>query len=160
MFTLDDAKRLGWTLDVVGENGAAAWKSDDPKQWVPDQGIHVTSATPLFSLLANIAEREGVGFLQGYGGEQPLTAELVRACSGETLAPSPPPTPEEVAFENAIANEQSLRDKVGQAIGNLETAATNWGTLTAAQKDAAAKLTVQVTARLARLALRHLDAAP
>jgi hypothetical protein len=59
----------------------------------------------------------------------------------------------------ADANAATMLDRIGQAISNLETAAANWGTITAVQKDAALKLTVQVVARLARLILRRLDQA-
>jgi hypothetical protein len=56
-------------------------------------------------------------------------------------------------------NAATMADRAAAAIGNLEQAAQNWGTLTAAQKDQAMKLTVQVVARLARLVLRRLDTA-
>jgi hypothetical protein len=51
----------------------------------PVSTFSVTSGTPLFVVLMEIAEREGVGFAQGHGGDQPITPELVFACSGETL---------------------------------------------------------------------------
>lgn len=54
-------------------------------------------------------------------------------------------------------NDATLRDRVDQALTQLATAHTNWGTLTAAQKDAALKLNVRVTLALARLQLRKLD---
>lgn len=65
--------------------------------------------------------------------------------------PPDPPTQEQV-------NETSLRTKVRNAIGNLETADASWGSLTAAQKDAALRLSVRVTAKLARLAVVRLEA--
>lgn len=63
----------------------------------------------------------------------------------------PPPTQEAV-------NEASLHTKVKAAIADLEAAAQAWPSLTNAQKDAALRLNVRVTARLARLAVRQLDA--
>jgi hypothetical protein len=57
----------------------------------------------------------------------------------------------------AMPNEGTLRTRVDQAVTNLENAWTNWDTLTPAQKDAAQKLCVRVTAGLARLQLRKLD---
>lgn len=50
-----------------------------------------------------------------------------------------------------------LREKASQAIVTLENAHANWATLTAAQKDAAIRLSVLVTAKLARLALTKFD---
>jgi hypothetical protein len=55
-------------------------------------------------------------------------------------------------------NVAALVSKADQAIANLESADANWATLTAAQKDAATRLAVRVTAKLARLALGRLDA--
>lgn len=55
-------------------------------------------------------------------------------------------------------NAATLRDRIQQAITTLTNAHTNWGTLTAAQKDSALKLNVRVTVALARLHLRKLDA--
>lgn len=55
-------------------------------------------------------------------------------------------------------NEASLRTKVRNAITNLETADASWGALTAAQKDAAIRLSVRVAAKLARLAVAQLEA--
>lgn len=56
-------------------------------------------------------------------------------------------------------NEATLRDRADTAIANLESAIAGWSTLTAAQKDAALKLGLRVTAALARLILRRLDSA-
>lgn len=75
------------------------------------------------------------------------------------------PAVTEAARQAAVAqavldgNAATMSDRAANAIGNLETAAQNWGTLTAAQKDQVLKLTVQVVARLARLVLRRLDTA-
>lgn len=55
--------------------------------------------------------------------------------------------------------ETTLRTRAADAIATLEQAHAGWGALTAAQKDAALKLTVRVTISLARLALRRLDSA-
>lgn len=57
----------------------------------------------------------------------------------------------------AAANETTLRDRADAALDTLENAWGSWGTLTAAQKDAALKLNVRVTIALARLVLRKLD---
>lgn len=62
-------------------------------------------------------------------------------------------------LEAQAANEATLRGRADAAIANLEAAWNGWGSLTAAQKDAALKLTVRVTIALARLVLRRLDAA-
>ena len=51
----------------------------------PVDTFSVTSNTPLFFVLVQIAQREGKGFAEGYGGDQPITADLVFACSGEQL---------------------------------------------------------------------------
>lgn len=59
----------------------------------------------------------------------------------------------------AEQNAATMTDRTANAIGTLEDAAASWGTLTAAQKDAAMKLTVQVVVRLARLVLHRLDTA-
>ena len=55
-------------------------------------------------------------------------------------------------------NADALRDKATQAIAQLEDADTRWGTLTAAQKDAAMRLCVRATAKLIRLVLGRLEA--
>lgn len=55
------------------------------------------------------------------------------------------------------ANAGTIRQRATDAIANLESAYTNWGTLTAAQKDAALRLNVRVTVGLVRLYLRLLD---
>jgi hypothetical protein len=60
----------------------------------------------------------------------------------------------------ASLNYSSLQTKVSQAVDALESAATNWSTLTPAQKDQVLKLVVQVTSRLARLEIQRLDASP
>jgi hypothetical protein len=54
----------------------------------------------------------------------------------------------------------ALVAKIAPVIDSLETAATNWDTLTAAQKDAALKVVVRLSARLARIVARQLDATP
>lgn len=59
----------------------------------------------------------------------------------------------------ASSNESTLRDRVEQALGNLQAAWDGWAGLTPAQKDAALKLQVRVTIALVRLVLRKLDAA-
>lgn len=56
-------------------------------------------------------------------------------------------------------NDRLLRDRLEQALTNLETANANWATLTAAQKDAALRLGIRADAALIRLILRKLDTA-
>ncbi len=72
-------------------------------------------------------------------------------------------TPAEQAMADAelaaMPNEGTLRSRVDQAVTTLETAWTNWDSLNATQKDNAAKLSLRVTAGLARLQLRKLDQA-
>lgn len=59
-----------------------------------------------------------------------------------------------------VGQEEVTRDEfrtqTDQAIDTLESAWTNWATLTAAQKDATLKLTVRVVTRLARLVLGRM----
>ncbi len=72
-------------------------------------------------------------------------------------------TPAEQAMADAemaaMPNEGTLRTRVDAAVTVLETAWTNWDSLNATQKDNAAKLSLRVTAGLARLQLRKLDQA-
>lgn len=70
--TRADAEALGWVFDLdVGE----------AKKLLPSGSIVRlrcgVGEEALFSLLVNIAEREGVGFAEGYGGETPITPELI-----------------------------------------------------------------------------------
>lgn len=51
---------------------------------------------------------------------------------------------------------EGLYSNVDQAVDTLESAWDSWATLSAAQKDAALKLTVRVVTRLARLTLGRL----
>lgn len=55
------------------------------------------------------------------------------------------------------ANETSLRTKVLNAIGSLETADANWNTLTNAEKDAAVRLAVRGVAKLGRIVLNRTE---
>lgn len=63
-------------------------------------------------------------------------------------------------LELELEHEVELRDRAGGAIDTLEQAVASWSSLTAAQKDAAAKLSLRVVVALARLALRRFEAAP
>lgn len=83
-----------------------------------------------------------------------------RAAIDAVVAAHDPTTPSawEQAVATADANDATLRDRLGTALANLETANTNWATLTAAQKDAALRLGIRVDAALIRLALRRLEA--
>lgn len=163
MFTLADARKLGWTLEADGEEGLAYLGDAEARQAaygalaeaVADYDefagsgdrlnqdgaarlvalaavleetqkrvhtlneIQVTSATPLFSLLLNIAEQVGAGFLVGYGGDVEITADVVKACSGETLAAPAPPTAEQVANAQADIDRKTLIAKL--AAGTAST---------------------------------------
>lgn len=56
-----------------------------------------------------------------------------------------------------LGNAGTLRDRAAAALENMEAAWNGWAGLTAAQKDAAAKLNLRVTIALVRLVLRRLD---
>lgn len=56
-------------------------------------------------------------------------------------------------------NDSTIRDRLTATLATLESAQTNWPTLTAAQKDAATRQSIRATAGLIRLLLRRLDAA-
>lgn len=85
--------------------------------------------------------------------DEPAVAAVVAAHDPTT------PGPSEVLRQQTEANEQTLRERADQAVGTLQNAWDNWGSLTNAQKDAALKLTVRVVIALARLTLRKLDSA-
>jgi hypothetical protein len=55
-------------------------------------------------------------------------------------------------------NREQIVAKIQAALALLETADTNWASLTAGQKDAAQRLAVRVAAKLARLTLGQLEA--
>lgn len=122
MFTTADAKTHGWELAVAGQKGSAE---------KAEVVLQVESKTPLFALLVNVAEREGKGFVVGYGGAQEVTSELVMSCSGESyVEPAPPPT------------EPVLPDPDDSVLGALESLDPNVATLPeviAAVKDALIK---------------------
>lgn len=65
---------------------------------------------------------------------------------------------EQVDVPDEVINADTLRDKADQAITLLENADANWASLTAAQKDAAMRLSVRVVAKLARMAVNRLEA--
>lgn len=128
MFTPDDARALGWKLVTAADDGAAI-KGEGADAIT----IYVTSATPLCSLLLNVAELEGKGFAQGYGGAEPITAALVLACSGETYIEPPPPSPLPPSMEKKIATAlavvegdpvlaQATKDALGSVITALAAA--------------------------------------
>ncbi len=84
--TREDAERLGYELRVHGEEGHA---------YMTGRLVcSVTSRTPLFALLAQIAEREGRPFTANHGGHLEITPELVKQVSGERYKPDPAPEPE------------------------------------------------------------------
>lgn len=56
-------------------------------------------------------------------------------------------------------NRELLLERARTAIATLEAADANWATLTPEQKDAALRLSMRVTAKLARLLVGRLDAA-
>lgn len=59
----------------------------------------------------------------------------------------------------ATDNHTTLYSSALGAIANAEAAVSNWATLTAAQKDNAAKLALALSARLARLVLNQTGTA-
>lgn len=85
-----------------------------------------------------------------------MTAEEQAQYDADQIASASAESAQQVLDTNAA----TMREKVDQALANLEAAATNWSSLTVGQKDAALKLTVQVVDRLARLTLQRLDVAP
>lgn len=141
---------------------ARGWTVAPPVAHRDGERLEANSATPLFHLIAMILQREGEPFADGFGGTQPVTAQLVTDVSGETLPAPSPPTPEQTAAITERTNETSLRAKLTQGLDVLEQATTGgaWGALTAPQKDTVLRLTVMAVVRLMRLALRKLDAAP
>lgn len=62
------------------------------------------------------------------------------------------------ARDTDTAADKANCDRLAALLSTLETADTNWPTLTAAQKDAALRQTVRATAGLARLLLKRLGA--
>lgn len=67
---------------------------------------------------------------------------------------------DDVTIPPEVVNRDALADRVAQAIDTLEDAGARWDNLTAAQRTAAMSLAVRTVARLARLLLNRLDAAP
>lgn len=98
--TREQAEAAGWSFDIDGENGAAS--KDGSRQF------EVASSIPLFSMLREVAEREGDPL------DDAITAELVEQVSGETYdAPAPPddeppPEPEPDATEVVRGIDQAL----------------------------------------------------
>lgn len=66
-----------------------------------------------------------------------------------------PPT--EADLDAQAAATETLIERAQGAIDTLEQGLANWGTLTAAQKDAELKLAVRVVVALARLKAARLD---
>lgn len=64
---------------------------------------------------------------------------------------------EEPSAGTPFANQGVLITKVISALDQLEQADNNWSSLTPAQKDAAQRLAVRVSAKLTRLYLNRLD---
>lgn len=84
--------------------------------------------------------------IQAAQGAAPTMAAI--AAKSDAVAPDPA----------VLANAVTLQDRAAQAIANLQASYDGWSGLTAAQKDAAQKLTIRVVIALARLVLRRLDA--
>ena len=124
--TKSEAEARGWAFESGGARAAHA---------ATRRAVAVTSDTPLATLLANIAELEGVGDVRGYGLPPDDTTKLERT------------------------NEEKLRDRAEKALATLEERAATWSSLTAAQKDSTLLLVVRVVAALIRLIFRRLDAA-
>ena len=74
------AEALGYSFETLDPTHVAYSKGGELRG-------SAEGSTPLFSALATIAEDEGQGFAQGYGGLEPITVELVLAVSGETYVP-------------------------------------------------------------------------
>lgn len=94
MFTLDQAKELGWTFESDGEDGIAS--KDGEEQFQVGSGI------PLFSMLAEVAELEGF--------ERPPVVS-VAALTGESYTEPPVPVEEPApltASESMIAELETL----------------------------------------------------
>lgn len=92
-------------------------------------------------------------FPQGYA--VPFTAEEEAQYEADQTAGAI----ETAARETEETNARTIRERLANALANLETAYSNWAALTAAQKDAAIKLDVRTTAGLVRLYLRDLESA-
>ena len=92
--TKADAEALGYTFE-----------ESDPTHVVYSKDGEVAGSaegdTPLFAALASIAEREERGFAQGYGGDLPITTELVLQTSGESYTVPP----DELAYQQRQAEE-------------------------------------------------------
>lgn len=84
-----------------------------------------------------------------------LTADELAELDARTAAAET----EAATIATAEENDAALRDRADKAIATLEQAVTGWAGLTAAQKDATAKLNVRVVIAIARLVLRKLDSA-
>lgn len=81
--------------------------------------------------------------------EQPLTPEEEAQRQEDAQA---------AVDEDAMEKRLTLaRTKLSQSVVTLENAHANWAGLTAAQKDAATRLSVLVSAKLARFVLNRFD---
>lgn len=120
MFTVTDANALGWTIQSTAKKGSA-YKGDQAN---PETSLQAASDTPIFTLLVNIAEREGQGFAAGYGGSSQIDAALVLAVSGETLTPTAPLTTVEQQHATEAANEQTIRASIVTRLAKIRTART------------------------------------
>lgn len=76
-------------------------------------------------------------------GDRPALQAIITAHTGQPTEEQQRPT--------------KARQKIEAAIATLENADTNWATLTAAQKDAAARLVVRAVAKLGRFLLGRFD---
>src|SRR4051794_28020678 len=84
----------------------------------------------------------------------PMTAEEEQQLADDRAAGEA----REQAADRDAGNEHTTRDRLDQTLAQLEAANQNWATLTPAQKDQAARLSVRANAGLVRLLLRQLEA--
>ena len=105
------AVKLGYELVVDGQCGYATKDGE--------LILEVSCDIPHFMLLANIAEREGCPFAAGYGGDQPITTDLIKQVSGEAyeeleVVAAPPvldaATANLVAAVNAVTSAATFDD--------------------------------------------------
>lgn len=88
----------------------------------------------------------------------PVIADTADYTITETVTPNGKTTTLVWKPGSAGANQELIVGKITAALDQLELADANWATLTAAQKDAAQRFAVRVSAKLSRLVLGRLDA--
>lgn len=89
--TLEQAQRKGWTIQVKHNEAFAYYREAE------EPTLHVISDDPELVVLANIADREGRGFLHGYGLHPDVPCYHPECCKNNEHRPLPPskrPQPE------------------------------------------------------------------